>query len=267
MLIVAIKGLLIAGVVALTGLGLGFVGAGISVAALHGIVLLAILVIAAWGGLSHAALFGGAKRHRGRTTGTVLYDAARYDLLVRLLTFGREGRFRQRLLGPAGLQIGESVLDVGCGTGSLAIAAKRQVGDRGAVIGLDASEAMIARARSKAAKARLDVTFVPGLAQALPFDESQFDVVVGTLMLHHLSKPLRPVFVKEANRVLRQSGRLVLIDFGRSAGKPKASGLHRHGHVDMASIGAVLAAGGFAVEKEGRLGVKGLEYIVGRKYA
>jgi SAM-dependent methyltransferase len=88
-----------------------------------------------------------------RTKGLVIHWAARYDLLAWLLTRGREGAFRERLIGLAGLEPGNSVLDIGCGTGTLAIAATRHVGPTGAVVGIDASPQMIARATRKAAKA------------------------------------------------------------------------------------------------------------------
>src|SRR5262245_27311306 len=87
------------------------------------------------------------------TTGRVLHWAGRYDLLVWLLTDGRDRAFREKLISLAGIQPGQSVLDVGCGTGSLAIAARRQVGAAGRVAGIDASPEMIARATSKNTKA------------------------------------------------------------------------------------------------------------------
>ena len=73
------------------------------------------------------------------TTGLVLHKAALYDLTVWLMTLGQERSFREKILRLARLEQGESVLDVGCGTGSLAIAAKRQVGPAGTVCGIDAS--------------------------------------------------------------------------------------------------------------------------------
>src|SRR5437016_3532977 len=83
------------------------------------------------------------------TTGSVIHWARRYDALVWLLTFGRERGFRERTLDLAMLRPGDAVLDVGCGTGLLAIVAKRRVGAQGAVHGIDASPEMIARARAK----------------------------------------------------------------------------------------------------------------------
>src|SRR5690348_10193613 len=73
------------------------------------------------------------------TTGRVLHSAALYDLLLWLVTLGRERGFREKVLRLAHLEPGQSVLDVGCGTGTLAIAAKRHVGPTGRVHGIDAS--------------------------------------------------------------------------------------------------------------------------------
>src|ERR687895_1774406 len=98
------------------------------------------------------------------TKGHVMHTSARfYDLMVWVLTLGRERALRERLIELARLAPGESVLDVGCGTGTLAIAAKRRVGAAGTVHGIDASLEMIDRARRKAAKAGADVAFQIGI--------------------------------------------------------------------------------------------------------
>src|SRR5918996_529929 len=94
------------------------------------------------------------------------------------------GAFRERLISLAELQSGKSVLDIGCGTGTLAIAATRHVGPTGTVHGIDASPQMIARATRKAAKAGAPAVFQVAAAEELPFPETTFDVVLSTLMLH-----------------------------------------------------------------------------------
>src|SRR5262245_3887541 len=91
--------------------------------------------------------------------------AKRYDLLITLLTLGRDGALRSKMLDLGKVSAGESVLDVGCGTGTLAIAAKRRVG-AGTVRGIDASPEMIARARHKASRDHVDVAFEVASAEA-----------------------------------------------------------------------------------------------------
>ena len=79
------------------------------------------------------------------TAGRVLHSARAYDFVAWVLTLGKERRFREHLVDLARLSVGESVLDVGCGTGSLAIAANSRVGSTGQVCGVDPSPEMIAR--------------------------------------------------------------------------------------------------------------------------
>jgi ubiquinone/menaquinone biosynthesis C-methylase UbiE len=122
------------------------------------------------------------------TTGATIKAAFGYDLLITVLTLGREEQFRKRLLEPAELQPGESVLDIGCGTGSLALVAATQVGPVGKVTGVDPSPEMILRAKRKAARKSAPVRFEISWAQALPFPDRSFDVVLSTVMLHHIPR-------------------------------------------------------------------------------
>ncbi len=89
----------------------------------------------------------------------------------------------------ANLKPGESVLDVACGTGTLTTAAKRHVGREGNVYGIEASPAMIARARKKASRANLEITFDTAAIEAMPFPDAIFDVVVSSAMPHHSARP------------------------------------------------------------------------------
>jgi ubiquinone/menaquinone biosynthesis C-methylase UbiE len=119
----------------------------------------------------------------------------------------------------ARLEPGESVLDVGCGTGSLAIAAKRKVGAQGCVCGIDAPPEMIARATAKTANWRIDVPFKTAVAEALPFADATFDVALSTLRLHHLPRKIRQQCLSEIQRVLKPGGRLLVVDFAKPQGK------------------------------------------------
>ena len=150
-------------------------------------------------------------------TGLTLHAAAAYDLAVWLMTLGRARALWEKILGLAGPRPGEAVLDVGCGTGSLALAAKRQVGPGGDVYGIDASPEMLARADRKAKKAGLDVVFRHAAAQSLPFPDAQFDIVLSTIMLHHLPRKAREQCALEIRRVLKPGGRVLAVDFAAPA--------------------------------------------------
>lgn len=197
------------------------------------------------------------------TAGRVLHWAARYDLLVWLLTHGRPRAFRDKLVDLARLKPGESVLDVGCGTGSLALAAKRRVGSRGKVFAIDPSPEMIARARAKARKAGTDVSFQNAVAETLPFAEAQFDVVLSTLMLHHLPRPARQQFAGEVRRVLSPGGRILVVDFAQAqqTGNILAH-FHRHGHVKPEHMEALLDGAQLHRVEGGAVGISSLQYVL-----
>src|SRR3974390_3469575 len=100
--------------------------------------------------------------------GAVIHSAAAYDFFVWFMTLGREHELRQSMLRFARLRSGESVLDVGCGTGNIPIAAKQQVGPKGVVYGIDPSPEMLARAERKAHKGGAEIVFRNAAAQELP---------------------------------------------------------------------------------------------------
>jgi ubiquinone/menaquinone biosynthesis C-methylase UbiE len=197
------------------------------------------------------------------TSGRVLHRAAQYDVLVWLLTRGRPSAFREKLIELARLETGQSVLDVGCGTGTLAIVAKRRVGRSGAVFGVDPSPQMIVRATAKAAKAGIDVSFRNAVAEALPFPEGHFDVVLSTLMLHHLPRPARQQCAREIHRVLSPGGRVLVVDFSQPQDKHGVlSHFHRHGHVKLQDIEALLDDAKLRPVEIGAVGVSTLHYVL-----
>jgi ubiquinone/menaquinone biosynthesis C-methylase UbiE len=198
------------------------------------------------------------------TSSSVLHAAAAYDWLVWLATFGRERIFREKVLGLARLEPGESILDVGCGTGTLAIAAKRHVGPTGSVHGIDASPEMITRASRKARKAGLEVRFENALAEALPFPDAHFDAVLTTIMLHHLPRKARQQCAREIRRVLKPRGRVLAVDFARAARERRSviGHFHRHGHVDLGDIIALLSEADLTTVESGAVGISDLQFAL-----
>lgn len=198
-----------------------------------------------------------------RPAGAVLHSPRWYDALLWLSLRGGERRLRRRILGLAGVKPGESVLDVGCGTGTLAILARQAVGPAGSVRGVDASPEMVARARAKAASAGVDARFENAPAQELPFAQATFDLALGTMMLHHLGRAGRRQLAAELRRVVKPGGRVLIVDFaGPAARSGRLSGhfTHRHGHVDPAEVVSLLADAGFGPVETGAVGVKGLQF-------
>jgi len=202
---------------------------------------------------------------RSVTKGLVLHAHARYYGAVSwLLTRGRERAFRERLVDLARIELGDAVLDVGCGTGTLALAAKRRVGPGGVVYGIDASPEMIARARKKAEKADAGVVFQTAVVESLPFPDARFDVVLSTLMLHHLPRPAREQCVREIRRVLRPGGRLLAVDFATPTRERRGllRNMHRHGHVALRDILELLSEAELRVVENGPVGVQDLQFAL-----
>lgn len=147
------------------------------------------------------------------TTGRTIRWASRYDLVTGLLLLGQEHALREMTVELAQIKPGDKVLDVGCGTGSLTIAANARAGADGKVHGIDAAPEMIDVARRKAAKARASVDFQVGLIEKIPFADNHFDVVLSSLMLHHLPDDLKRRGFVEIIRVLKPGGHFFAIDF------------------------------------------------------
>ena len=134
-----------------------------------------------------------------------------FDLFVR--STAREHTFKRRLLDQARLDGELEVLDLGSGTGTLAVWAKQR-NPRVAVRGLDGDPAIIEQARRKAAAERVDVAFDEGLSYELPYADSSFDRVLSSLFFHHLVLRDKQRTIAEIARVLRPGGELHIGDWG-----------------------------------------------------
>lgn len=108
----------------------------------------------------------------------------------------------------------QRVLDVGVGTGSLAVEIARRA-PKVETFGIDGDPEILARAARKAIEYGAQIELIEGRAEQLPFPDDSTDVVVMTLILHHLDSEAKRAALAEARRVLRHGGRLVVADWGK----------------------------------------------------
>lgn len=140
--------------------------------------------------------------HSATTRGHVLGAPRLYDIFANIFFFGRRRATFQALIATARVQPGQRVLDVGCGTGYFARLLAQAVGRDGLVVGVDPSTTMISYASRKTRHAS-NCRFQVGTAEALEFPAEHFDVVVSSLVMHHLPEDLRVAALREMWRVLR----------------------------------------------------------------
>lgn len=132
-----------------------------------------------------------------------------YDLFTRFLG---AGKVHSALVQQAGLTPGAKVLEIGCGTGNLTIAAK-DAQPAAEVVGTDPDPLALARAQRKL-NGRTGIRFERAYAQDLHFPDATFDRVLSSFMLHHLDSEVKPLLAAEVFRVLRPGGTLHLVDVG-----------------------------------------------------
>ena len=189
------------------------------------------------------------------TNGLTLGGGSGYDLMewsMDTFTFrGQMREFRRRAVALAGLQSGEQALDVGCGTGTLALLASARIGPTGRVVGVDPALAQIAQSRKKAARHHAPAEFQTGVIERLAFPDQTFDVVFSTLMIHHLPISLKRQGLAEITRVLKPDGRLVIGDFTRKQERTGRAAQFHAGGSNLHDLVTLVTEAGFAqVETE-----------------
>src|SRR5713226_3744343 len=132
-----------------------------------------------------------------------------YDPIVKLLGGDKA---RMVLLDQAALRPGYRVLDIGCGTGTLATLIKRLHPDV-EVVGIDPDPKALARARRKAARAAVSIQFDQGFGDELPYPEAWFDRVFSSFMFHHLPPDEKGKTLRAVRRVLKPGGEFYMLDF------------------------------------------------------
>ena len=198
------------------------------------------------------------------TRGLVIHWAGPYDAITNHIL-----QPSQKSIGRlAQIKAGDRVLDVGCGSGRLTMAAQGWTGTGGEVVGLDPSPEMIQVARKNAARAGLKTTFELGMVEAMPFPDASFDVVLNRLMLHHLPGDLKQRGLAEMRRVLKPGGICLVVDF-----EPPKSGwlrmiVENHltpmAHVDVREYVPLMEQAGFSEIETGPTSSKLLSYVRGR---
>lgn len=114
-------------------------------------------------------------------------------------------------LGFMDIELGESILDLGCGRGNETIEAARLAGRSGRAVGLDITPAMIDQAKVQAAGTGFqNIDFVHGDIENLPFEDMSFHAVMSNCVINHARS--KEAVYKEIYRVLKNNGRFVISD-------------------------------------------------------
>ena len=137
---------------------------------------------------------------------------AAYDPVVRLTT--RETIFKTALIKQARLKPQQRVLDLACGTGTLAVLIKRTQ-PHAEVIGIDGDAKILAIAKRKAETANLELEFDEGMSFELPYPDQWFERVFSSLFFHHLTRENKVRTLRDVRRVLKPGGELHVADWGR----------------------------------------------------
>ena len=197
-----------------------------------------------------------------------------YDALAKAAGFGE--RYAARVLAASGARDGDTLLDVGAGTATLLILAKRRL-PRSRAIGVDPDPRVLERARSKVRDAGAAVELVLAGAEAIPLPDGSVDVAIGNLVFHHLPPDVKRAAIAEVHRVLTPGGRFLLADFGppRSLAGRALVGLVRALRLPEAAtlrdnvagaLPGLLAAAGFRVG-EAAPRHRGIDFVLATKDA
>lgn len=142
--------------------------------------------------------------------------APRYDALNDVMSLGIHRLWRRVAVRSAQARPGARVLDCASGTGDLAMAFKRAVGEAGAVRGTDFNADMLTLARAKAAAAGLAIEFEVADVLHLPYPDASYDVASISFGIRNVDDPKRGI--AELARVVRPGGRVVVLEFGQPYG-------------------------------------------------
>lgn len=138
-----------------------------------------------------------------------------YDFFVELAGYGKIQR--NKVINLLDLKTDDNLLDIGCGTGTLLTLAKEKYPDID-MTGIDIDPEILSIARKKSQEANLEIKYIEASSSKLPFTDKSFNVVVSSLVFHHLPTDIKIQTIKEIYRILKRDGRFLLADFGKKEG-------------------------------------------------
>ena len=135
-----------------------------------------------------------------------------YDPIIAVTT--REKTFKKKLIKQADLQKGYEVIDIGSGTGTLALWIK-QSEPEAKVIGLDGDPKILSIAQRKSQDQGLSITFEQALSYDMPYSSNRFDRCLSSLFFHHLTLENKEKTFMEMYRILKYGGEIHIADWGK----------------------------------------------------
>ena len=159
--------------------------------------------------------------------------APRYDLMNRLMTGGQDVKWRERVIQLAGLKPSASLLDLGTGTGDLAREALRQQ-PRAKVTAADFTLEMM-----QAGKNNANISWSAADALKLPFENTTFDAVVSGFLMRNVVDLQQAL--TEQHRILKNGGRIVILDTTRPKKNWLSPFIHFHMHIIIPALGGLLS--------------------------
>ena len=135
-----------------------------------------------------------------------------YDPIIAVTT--REKTFKKRLIKQADIQKGYEVIDIGSGTGTLALWIK-QSEPEAEVIGLDGDQKIVSIAQQKSQDQGLSITFEQALSYDMSYSSNRFDRCLSSLFFHHLTLENKEKTFREMYRILKHGGEIHIADWGK----------------------------------------------------
>ncbi len=164
-----------------------------------------------------------------------------YDGTNRLLTFGLDARWRRKAVSRLALMLGSTYLDVGCGTGDMALEIIRQAPES-RVVGIDPSEGMLEIGKAKVHAAGLDHAIVlqRGDVLDLQFGDDSFDGAITAFCIRNVTDRLRGL--QEILRVVRPGGLVIILELTEPLGPIMGPLFRIYGNVVMPAVTAVMSS-------------------------